>query len=65
MPEDGWGFVEVTKLRRADSVDLAPGARFEHPDDDNAADRTVWRVPLPEPVPPGGELALPTSPRLE
>jgi hypothetical protein len=58
MPDEGWGFVEVTKLRRADGFDLAPGARFEHPDDDNAADRTVWRVPLPEPVPPGGELVL-------
>jgi hypothetical protein len=56
--EDGWGWVEVTSIRRADGVDLAPGAAFEHPDDDNADDRTVWRVPLPEPVPPGGEIAL-------
>ena len=29
-----------------------------NPDDDNADDRTVWRVPLPEPVPAGGEIAL-------
>lgn len=58
MPEDGWGWVEVTSLRTAAGRDLAPGATFEHPDDDNADDRTVWRVPLPEPVPPGGEIAL-------
>ena len=58
MAEDGWGWVEVRSIRRADGVDLAPGATFEHPDDDNADDRTVWRVPLPEPVPAGGEIAL-------
>jgi hypothetical protein len=58
MPDEGWGFVDVKSIRRADGVDLLPGASFEHPDDDNAADRTVWRVPLPEPVPAGGELVL-------
>jgi hypothetical protein len=58
MPEDGWGWVEVTSIRRADGVDLAPGATFEHPDDENADDRTVWRVPLAEAVPPGGEIVL-------
>ena len=40
---------------RTDGADLAPGATFEHPDDGNADDRTVWRVPLPTPVPPGGD----------
>jgi hypothetical protein len=58
MPGDGWGWVEVTSIRTAGGADLAKGATFEHPDDDNADDRTVWRVPLPEPVPPGGEVAL-------
>ena len=58
MAQDGWGYVEVQSIRRADGVDLLPGATFEHPDDGNADDRTVWRVPLPEPVPPGGEIAL-------
>ena len=58
MPEDGWGWVDVRSIRRADGVDLSPGATFEHPDDENADDRTVWRVPLPEPVPAGGEIAL-------
>jgi hypothetical protein len=58
MAEDGWGWISVKSVRRADGVDLAAGATFEHPDDDNAEDRTVWRVPLPEPVPPRGEVAL-------
>jgi hypothetical protein len=58
MAADGWGYVDVRSLRRGDGRDLALGATFEHPDDENADDRTVWRVPLPEPVPPGGEIAL-------
>jgi hypothetical protein len=55
MPENGWGSVEITSLRRRDGADLTKAIRFEHPDDDNDQDRTVVRVPLAEPVPPGGE----------
>ncbi|MFZ2491529.1 MAG: M1 family metallopeptidase [Thermoanaerobaculia bacterium] len=58
MPDEGWGWIEVKSVRRADGVDLMPRATFEHPDDGNKADRTVWRVPLPQPVPPNGEIAL-------
>jgi hypothetical protein len=58
MPEDGWGWISVKSLRDASGRELAKDATFEHPDDDNADDRTVWRVPLPEPVPPGGEIVL-------
>jgi hypothetical protein len=58
MPDEGWGFIDVKSIRRKDEVDLAGGARFEQPDDGNAADRTVWRVPLPEPVPAGGTIEL-------
>jgi hypothetical protein len=56
--EDGWGGIDITSIHREDGVDLAAAASFEHPDDDNTADRTVLRVRLPEPVPPGGRLAL-------
>lgn len=56
--DEGWGWIEVKSIRRADGLDLSAGAGFEHPDDDNAEDRTVWRVRLPAPVPPGGEIAL-------
>ncbi len=58
MPDEGWGYIEVKSARLPGGPDLAPTATFEHPDDDNAADRTVWRLPLPEPVPAGGELVL-------
>ncbi len=58
MPPDGWGWTDVSSIRRADGADLTKGLRFEHPDDDNALDRTAVRVALPEPVPPGGSLAL-------
>jgi hypothetical protein len=58
MAEDGWGSIDVTSLRLADGADLTKTIRFEHPDDDNAKDRTVVRVPLPESVPPGGEVSF-------
>ena len=58
MATEDWGYVEVKSLRRAGGVDLLPGASFERPDDGNTADQTLWRVPLPEPVPPGGEIVL-------
>lgn len=56
--ENGWGGIDITSIRRADGVDLAGAVSFEHPDDDNADDRTVLRVPLPEPVPPGGIVSV-------
>jgi hypothetical protein len=58
VPHEGWGFVEVKSARLPDGRELRAAASFEHPDDGNAADRTVWRLPLPEPVPAGGELVL-------
>ena len=59
MTEGKWGWIDVTSLRlAATGADLKPGARFEHPDDDNADDETVWRVRLPERVPPGGSITL-------
>ncbi|MCG6927540.1 MAG: M1 family metallopeptidase [Acidobacteria bacterium] len=56
--EDGWGGIDITSIRRADGVDLAGATSFEHPDDDNDDDRTVLRVRLPEPVPPGEIVTL-------
>jgi hypothetical protein len=58
MPANGWGWTDVTSIRRADGRDLLPALRFEHPDDDNDKDRTVARVALPEPVAPGGSVTL-------
>jgi hypothetical protein len=58
MARDSWGWIDVTSMKLADGRDLLPGATFEHPDDDNADDRTVMRVQLPSAVPPGGSIAL-------
>src|SRR5215212_2355750 len=58
MPDDGWGWTTVRSLKLADGTDLTSRIRFEHPDDDNADDRTVIRVPLPAPVPSGASITL-------
>jgi hypothetical protein len=55
---DGWGWVDITKIQLAGGEDLLPTLTYEHPDDDNADDRTVARVLLPRPVPPGGEVTV-------
>ncbi len=55
---DRWGYIDVTSLKLADGTDLLPRLTTEHPDDDNAEDRTVARVVLPEAVPPGGSVTL-------
>ena len=58
MPEDGWGWTDVTSMRLADGSDLLARATFERPDDGNADDFTVLRVPLPSPVAPGASVTL-------
>jgi hypothetical protein len=56
MPENGWGWIDLTKLALADGTDLLKSVAFDAPNDGNADDRTVIRVPLPSPVGPGGEV---------
>jgi len=53
-----WGWVDVNKLQIVGGADLTPAITFVHPDDDNAADQTVIRVPLLQPIPPHGSLNL-------
>jgi len=55
---ENWGWTEITSLKLADGTDLMPAIRFEHPDDDNADDRTVARVVLPRPVEPNGAVTI-------
>ncbi|HEX5745843.1 MAG TPA: M1 family metallopeptidase [Archangium sp.] len=55
---DEWGYSNVKALRVKGGADLLPTLRFEHPDDDNTEDQTVFTVTLPEPVPPGGRVTL-------
>jgi hypothetical protein len=53
-----WGWIDVTSLRLAGGADLTRALTFEQRDDGNADDRTVARLVLPEPVPPGGSVTL-------
>ena len=55
---EDWGFSEVKAIAVRDGADLLPTLQFQHPDDDNAADRTVFTVTLPRPVPPGESITL-------
>lgn len=56
--KDEWGYSDVKTLRVKGGADLLPTLRFEHPDDGNTEDQTVFTVTLPEPVPPGGHVTL-------
>jgi hypothetical protein len=56
--EGNWGSIQVTSLKLEDGTDLTSAMRFEQPDDRNAEDQTVMRVPLATPVPPGGTVTL-------
>lgn len=57
-PEVAWGHIRLTRLVAADGRDLLPSVEFIRPDDGNPDDHTVARVPLPDPVPPGGLVEL-------
>ncbi|MBD3288582.1 M1 family peptidase [candidate division KSB1 bacterium] len=58
MDEDGWGFIKVDKIMLDSGVDLTGRIEFIHPDDDNEFDKTVFRLSLPESIPPGGSIRL-------
>lgn len=51
-PEERGG-IEVHSFEVVGGGDLTAQLRFIHPDDDNAADRTVAEIHLPKPIPPG------------
>ncbi len=56
--ESKWGWVDVDRIAIVGGADLTPSKTFVHPDDDNASDRTVMRVVLPEPIPAQGSIEL-------
>jgi hypothetical protein len=58
MPDQGWGWTDITRMTLADGTDLLPVASIEALDDGNHDDRTVMRVRLPQPVPPDGQITL-------
>ena len=58
LAEGGWGWIDVTSMKTADGEDLTPRIEFIHPDDDNAKDQSVIRVPLSRPLRPGQTIQL-------
>ena len=60
--DDAWGFIDVTAVRLLGGpsamVDLTGSTAFHAPDDGNPHDRTVLRVPLPQPVSPGETVTI-------
>ena len=51
--KEGWGWSRIVAIRVAGAEnggfeDVLPSLRYEHPDDDNEDDRTVFRVELPQ-----------------
>ena len=58
MDKEGWGFIEIQKISLPDGPDLKPWMEFIHPDDNNAEDKTVFRLPLPTSLAPGDSVIL-------
>jgi Peptidase family M1 domain len=57
--KDSWGWIDVKSMRiSGNGADLTKSMQFIAPDDGNAEDRTVIRVPLPKPLGPGQEITL-------
>ena len=54
----GWSWMDIQSMRDEYGNDLTQQMHFIHPDDDNAEDQTVLRVPLPRPVLPGASIRV-------
>jgi len=52
-----WGWIDIKRMSLA-GADLTKSIAFIHPDDSNADDQTVIRVPLPKPVKRGETIEL-------
>ena len=48
----GWSWVNIKSMKDEYGNDLTLSMNYIHPEDDNAADQTVLKVPLPQPVLP-------------
>ena len=56
--EINWGYVDIRRINIVGGEDLTDKIEYIHPDDDNADDQTVIRIPLSKPVEPGTEIEL-------
>lgn len=48
---DGWGWIRIASMT-VDGADVTDQIEFHQPDDNNADDQSVIRVPLPNPIAP-------------
>ena len=55
-PEE-WGYEQIHAIK-VDGQDLTAKLEYIHPDDDNANDQTVARVPLSKPIGPGQSVTI-------
>jgi hypothetical protein len=53
-----WGGIDIKEMRIENGEDLTSKIEFIHPDDDNADDQTVIRVPLSKPLTPRESIHL-------
>ncbi|PDO10713.1 MAG: EnpEP protein [Candidatus Reconcilbacillus cellulovorans] len=58
FPGGRYGGMELLSVRTDDGIDLTSRVEFVRPDDGNRDDRTLARIALPEPVPPGEKTTL-------
>ncbi len=58
MDAGGWGWIDVTSMKVHGGEELKSKMEFIHPDDDNAVDQTVIRVPLSKPVLPNQTITV-------
>jgi len=58
--KEHFGAIRITHLE-VGGTDLTSQIQFIHPDDNNAADRTVMQINLAKPIPPGAEVEFKIS----
>lgn len=58
MPADGFGSITVTDVRTESGVSLIHRMQYVQPDDGNAADHTLIKIHLPQPVGAGESVTL-------
>jgi hypothetical protein len=58
LKKDGWGWITVTRVQRADGIELTDRIEYIQPDDGNEMDETVMRIQLDRSISPGEEIVL-------
>lgn len=56
--DEGWGYIDITRIETSSGEDLTDGMEFVLPDGEYEADKTVMRLPLPQPLQPGDSILL-------